>query len=263
MHGLTTCLALLSFASLDAVSTATWAQPGVVREHCSGVLNAAGVNEDEAALLQTGAFKPRSDVHDSYGSKYGGYRPSGQDKYGKPGPRGHDNHYGADKLDGYTYGEYSQKKSKDYEQGDAYMPYKKDNYYDSHGQNQGSTYGDYAHQKSKDYEDEAAFLQADVLKPRSDVADSYGSKSGKYRPPGHNEYGKSGSRGHDNRYGADRLDGYTYVEYAQKKTEDYEEDDTYMAYKKDDNYEYYGKNHGYTYGNDYEEGRGRRWRLFS
>ena len=81
MHGLTTCLALLSFASLDAVSTATWAQPGVVREHCSGVLNAAGVNEDEAALLQTGAFKPRSDVHDSYGSKYGGYRPSGRDKY--------------------------------------------------------------------------------------------------------------------------------------------------------------------------------------
>ena len=79
MHGL--CMALLGFASLDAVSTATWAQPGVVLEHCSGVLNAAGVNEDEAALLQTGAFKPRSDVHDSYGSKYGGYRPSGRDKY--------------------------------------------------------------------------------------------------------------------------------------------------------------------------------------
>ena len=49
------------------------------------------------------------------------------------------------------------------------------------------------------------------------------------------------------------MDRYTYVEYARKKTEDYEEDDTYMAYKKDDNYEYYGKNHGYTYGDDYEE----------
>jgi len=41
------------------------------------------------------------------------------DNYGKPGPRGHYNHYGTDKLDGCTYGEYSQKKSKDYEQGDA------------------------------------------------------------------------------------------------------------------------------------------------
>ena len=133
-----------------------------------------------------------------------------------------------------TYTDNAHKKSKDYQEDDAYTPYKKEN----------KIYAD--------YEDETAFLQADVLKPRSDVADSYGSKSGKYRPPGHNEYGKSGSRGHDNRYGADRLDGYTYGDYAQKKSEDYEEDDTYMPYKKDDNYDYYGKNHKYTYGDNEE-----------
>ena len=67
------------------------------------------------------------------------------DNYGKPGPRGHYNDYGTDKLDGCTYGEYSQKKSKDYEQGDAHTPFKKNKFYDSHGKNQGSTYGDYIH----------------------------------------------------------------------------------------------------------------------
>ena len=46
---------------------------------------------------------------------------------------------------------YSQKKYKDYEQGDEYIPYIKDQCDDTHGKNQGPTYTDYAHKKSKDY----------------------------------------------------------------------------------------------------------------
>ena len=46
---------------------------------------------------------------------------------------------------------YSQKKYKDYEQSDEYIPYIKDKYDDTHGKNQGPTYTDYAHKKSKDY----------------------------------------------------------------------------------------------------------------
>ena len=45
-------------------------------------------------------------------------------------------------MNGYAYGDYAQRKPKDYEENDTYIPYKKDNNYDYYGKNHKYTYDD-------------------------------------------------------------------------------------------------------------------------